>query len=209
VSAAVQVLLVDDHSVVRAGCRQLLEGWGGFAVEEAGTAKEAVEKLGRWHPGLVILDLNLPDGNGLELIPRLRALSPASHILVFTMHEDAGHAARALEAGAEGYVTKSDAPEIIVEAASRVAQGEVYLSQRVAQALALAKMARPKDPLASLTLREKQVLRALGQGKTLAEIAAALGVSYKTAANSCSQIKNKLGAASTAELIRIALTMPE
>ncbi len=204
-----RVLLVDDHAVVRTGCRQLLESWGGFEVAEAASAADALRRIPQVKPVLTILDLNLPDMSGLDLIPQLLALNPRLRILVFTMHEDAGHARRAVDAGAHGFVTKSDEPETIVEAARRVAQGEFYLSQPVAQRLALANVKKPEDPLAVLTRREKEALHALGQGKTLAEIAAALGVSYKTAANTCSQIKAKLNLSSTAELMRVALTMSQ
>jgi DNA-binding NarL/FixJ family response regulator len=205
--AANRVLLVDDHAVVRTGCRLLLESWGGLEVFEAGTAAEALSLLTEVRPALVILDLNLPDIGGLEIIGRLLALSPGVRILVFTMHEDAGHVARAMECGAHGFVTKSDEPETIVEAAITVLRGAVYLSRPIAQKLALAKVAGEESSLSTLTRRERQVLQLFGQGKTLTEIAARLGISYKTAANTCSQIKTRLHLSSSAELMRVAIGM--
>ena len=204
-TAPIRVLVVDDHAVVRAGCRQLLETYGGFAVTEAGSVAEALLESAKTSPRLVVLDLNLPDGSGLDLIQPLLAKNSAIRILVFTMHEDPAYAARALEAGAHGFVTKGDDPDIIVQAARDVAEGGFYLSRQVAQNLALMKAHRSKDPLVQLTRRERDVLHLFGQGKTLSEIAAGLGVSYKTAANSCTNIKGKLDLANNAELMRIAI----
>ncbi|HLN25116.1 MAG TPA: response regulator transcription factor [Patescibacteria group bacterium] len=201
----IRILVVDDHAVVRAGCRQLLELSGGFFVAEAASAAEALRLAAELRPGLVMLDLNLPDGSGLDLIPQLLAGDAAIRILVFTMHEDPAYVARALEGGAHGFVTKGDDPDTIVEAARQVASGEFFLSRPVAQNLALMQSRRRKDPLAPLTRREREVLLLYGQGKTLADIAAGLGISYKTAANSCTSIKTKLGLANTSELMRIAV----
>jgi DNA-binding NarL/FixJ family response regulator len=200
-----RVLLVDDHAVVRTGGRQLLESWGGFEVVEAATAADALRLAGEIDPRLVILDLNLPDLGGLEVIPKLLAAQPDLRILVFTMYEDASHASRAMTAGAHGFVSKSDAPDTIVEAASQVAGGGFYLSQPIAQKLALARVGGGEDSLQPLTRRERQVLRLVGLGKTLSEIAGELAVSYKTAANTCTQIKTKLGLSSSAELMRVAI----
>lgn len=202
-----RVLLVDDHAVVRTGCRLLLESWGGLEVAEAGTAAEALRLMAEVRPALVILDLNLPDIGGLEVIGRLLGQDPDVRILVFSMHEDAGHVARAMECGAHGFVTKSDEPDIIVEAAISILRGAVYLSRPVAQKLALAKVAGEDPPLSALTRREREVLQLFGQGKTLTEIAARLGISYKTAANTCSQIKTRLNLSSSAELMRLAIGM--
>jgi len=209
IPASLSVLLVDDHAVVRTGARQLLESWGGFTVTEAATIAETLRLVTEAPPALVILDINLPDGSGLDLIPRLLALHPPLRLLIFTMHEEAGFAARAMTAGAHGFVTKGDAPEIIVEAALKVGNGEIYLSQTIAQKLALSRVAPTEDPLAALTRREREVLRLFGQGKTLAEIASVLGVSYKTTANCCSQIKTKLDLNSNAELMRLAIQTPK
>jgi DNA-binding NarL/FixJ family response regulator len=206
-SQEIEVLLVDDHAVVRTGCRQLLQTWGGFAVTEAGTASEALQLTAANRPLLVILDLNLPDQSGYEVIPALLAIDAAIRILVFTMHEDQAHAAKAIAAGAHGVVSKSDEPAIIVEAADRVAQGEFYLSRPIAQKLALAQLNGAEDPFRGLTRREKSVLRLLGQGRSLSEIAGRLAVSYKTAANCCTQIKAKLNLTTSADLMRAAVTI--
>lgn len=201
-----RVLLVDDHAVVRTGCRILLEGWGGLDVIEAASATEALDLLPEVRPALVLLDLNLPDGAGLDVIDRLRDMDPTVRILVFSMHEDAAHVSRALERGAHGYVTKSDDPETVVEAVNTVLGGAPYLSRPVAQRLALAGVgAASAHPLSGLTRRERAVFDLFGQGKTLSEIAAQLGVSYKTVANTCSQVKARLNVSSSAELMRLSI----
>jgi DNA-binding NarL/FixJ family response regulator len=200
-----KVLLIDDHPIVRAGCRRLLEQTGRIDVTEAQSGAEALELLPVCGPDVIILDLNLPDASGLDLLQTLRAQLEGARVLVFSMHEDPVFAARALELGARGYVTKNDDPETIVEALDRVAAGEVFLSHNMAQRVALMGLKVGDNPLHRLTHREIEVLRLLGQGKSLSEIADQLNISYRTAANIQSQIKNKLNVGTTSKLIRIAI----
>lgn len=205
-SAEISVLVVDDHAVVRSGCRQLLESWGGFQVSEAAGGGEALARAAEDRPQVVLLDLNLPDCSGFEVLDGLMAGQSAPKVLIFTMHEESGHARRAMTAGASGFVTKGDEPETIVEAVRRVAAGDIYISQAIAQKLALTALNRADEPLARLTPRERETVILLGRGKTITEIADALGISYKTVANSLTQAKDKLGLASTAELMRVGIT---
>ncbi|MFC5353606.1 response regulator [Azospirillum himalayense] len=204
------ILLVDDHPVVRAGCQSLLaEARLGRVVEAADVAAA----LALWRserPDVVILDLNLPgggkmDGGGMEVLRVMRAESPAVPVLIFSMHEDPAIAARALKAGAKGYVTKNDAPETLVTAVRCVLAGRIHLDHALARELALMALAPIEDPLAVLTQREREILGLVGRGLTAATIAEALGISQKTVANACTQIKDKLGADSTRALIRIAI----
>ncbi|AWJ88060.1 DNA-binding response regulator (plasmid) [Azospirillum sp. TSH58] len=205
------ILLVDDHPVVRAGCQSLLaEARLGRVVEAADVAAA----LALWRsesPDVVILDLNLPggaggrDGGGMEVLRVLRAENPAVPVLIFSMHEDPAIAARALKAGAKGYVTKNDAPETLVTAVRCVLAGRVHLDHALARELALMALTPTDDPLAVLTQREREILALVGRGLTAAAIAEALGISQKTVANACTQIKDKLGADSTRALIRIAI----
>ena len=204
-SAAVSVLLVDDHAVVRAGCRQLLQSWAGFTVTEAKSGDEALKLAAESPPGLVVLDLNLPGQDGFQVLRHLKDLIPEVKVLIFTMHEDPAYAAKALEAGALGFVSKNDDPDTIVEAARKVALGETYLSQPIAQKLALMSLKSGEDPMTALSKREREVLALFGQGKSLSEIAAALGISYKTTANTCTQIKTKLHLNTTSEMMRFAV----
>src|SRR5262245_52203235 len=121
------------------------------------------------------------------------------------MHEDHIHVTRALQAGAAGYVTKNAPPEELLEAIRRVAAGNTYIEHDLAEELVFSNIRTPSDPLQDLSGRDLEILRLLAKGFTLLQIADTVGISYKTAANNCSQIKDKLGAASTADLIRIAI----
>jgi len=201
----VKILVIDDHAIVRAGLRRLLAPELDAELIEAGSSRDGLALFRQHRPDLVILDLNLPGLGGIELIRRLRGEDRAARILVFSMHGDAIFAARALQEGAAGYVSKNAAPAEIVEAARRVLAGERYIERAIAQLLALLSVAGPAHPLQELSRRDLEILRLLGEGKGLIQIAEAIGVSYKTVANTCGQIKAKLGVARTADLIRIAL----
>ncbi|HWA80317.1 MAG TPA: response regulator transcription factor [Acetobacteraceae bacterium] len=197
------ILLVEDHPIVRAGCRRLLEERGD-QVTEAETAAAGLYLCREASPDLVILDLGLADG-GLPLLRRMLATVPALKILVFSMHEEPVMVAGALEAGARGYVSKNDDPAALLEAAERIAAGEVYLSRAVAQKLALMNLRPGESTLRGLSVREREVLSLLGTGRSLAEVAAELGVSYRTAAAVAAQIRAKLNLPTMAALIRLAV----
>jgi two-component system invasion response regulator UvrY len=198
-----KVLLVDDHAIVRDGLKRLLADLDVGPILEAETGRAALDLARAERPELVILDLNLPDLGGLELLGRLLRDDPAVRVLVLTMHAEPLYASRALQAGAKGYVSKAAAPAEITAAVRAVARGEGYIEAKVAQAIALGGGAR--SPLDKLSLRDLETLRLLAEGKSLSEIAAALGVAYKTAANGCTQLKEKLGVSRTGELIRMAV----
>jgi two-component system invasion response regulator UvrY len=210
----VKILILDDHPIVRTALRRLLEGSDRLApveICEAASGREALASFRRDRPDVVMMDLNLPGGfGGLELLRRLRTgdgVDGAVRVLVFSMHADTLHAARALQAGARGYISKNAAPDDIVTAVVRVAGGGRYIENEIAQELALQNIADRRHPLQQLTSRDLEILRLLGEGRSLAEIAAAIGIGYKTVANTCSEIKGKLGVARTADLIRIAVEM--
>jgi two-component system invasion response regulator UvrY len=200
-----KVLIVDDHAIVRAGLRRLLADEPGLALNEAAGGREALTLCRDWRPDLVILDLNLPGLGGLELIKRLRLEEKAPRILVLSLHDDPLYAMRALEAGAAGYVSKNAAPEAILEGVRRVGEGQSYVAPHLAQEMALFSVRAPAHRLGDLSRRDLEILRLLGEGSSLQQIADALGLSYKTIANTCGQIKAKLGVQRTAELIRIAV----
>jgi two-component system invasion response regulator UvrY len=200
-----RILIVDDHAIVRSGLRRLLAAELEAEMVEAATGKDGLALFKDRHPTLVILDLNLPGIGGLELIRRFRAEAPTTPILVFSMHADAIFATRALEAGAAGYVSKNAAPAEIVDAVRRIVAGGRYIEHGIAQLVALSSVAGPRSGLSELSRRDLEIMRLLGEGQGLVEIAASIGVSYKTVANTCGQIKTKLGVARTADLIRIAV----
>jgi len=199
-----KILLVDDHAVARAGMRGLLTTEPGVAIVEAESGGQALEICRRERPGLVILDLNLGDASGLEVLRRIVNLDNAIRVLVLSMHSEPIYAARALQAGARGYVSKSAGADEFVAAVRAVLQGERYIERDLATHLAVSKFSE-KDPLDELTTREVDILRSLGEGRSYAEIAAGLGVSYKTIANTSTRIKKKLGVDRTADLIRLSL----
>jgi len=200
-----KILIVDDHPIVRAGLRRLLTAEPEIEVREAASGREALSVFKEQQPTLVILDLNLPDIGGLEVLVRLKAIDPDARVLVLSMHDDETHTTRALRAGAAGYVTKNAPPEELLEAIGRVARGRTYIEREIAEGLVFASIRASSDPLKDLSSRDLEILRQLAKGRTLSQIADTMGIGYKTAANNCSRIKARLGAASTADLVRIAI----
>jgi DNA-binding NarL/FixJ family response regulator len=199
----VTILLVDDHALVRAGLKRLLATLPCGEIIEAADGRAALALLRTEKPDLVILDLNLPGLGGLELLRRL-IQAGAGAILVLTMHAEPLYAKRALEAGAAGYMTKNASPDELLTAVRRVTAGGRYVEAELAQALA-APGAGGARSLDNLTARELEIMRLLAKGASLAEIAEAVGVGYKTVANNCGQIKSKLGVSRTADLVRLAI----
>ena len=200
-----KVLIVDDHPIVRAGLLRLMAAEPEIEVREAATGKEALALVREHRPDVVVLDLNLPGVGGLEVIARLKLDDPGVRVLVLTMHDNAIYVTRALQAGASGYVSKNAPPDEILEAMRRVAGGRNYIEHDIAQELALLNIRTPAHLLNDLSRRDIEILRLLGEGRSLSQIADTIGVSYKTVANNCAQIKAKLGVTRTAELIRIAV----
>jgi two-component system, NarL family, invasion response regulator UvrY len=201
----VKVLIVDDHPVVRAGLCRMLTAEPDVEVREAADGREALSLYREQVPTLVILDLNLPGLGGLEVLERIKAADPEAHILVLSMHDDNTHVTGALQAGAMGYVTKNADPEELLEAIAHVAAGQTYIEREIAEALVFTSLKASPHPLQDLSSRDLEILRLLAEGRSLSQIADTLGIGYKTAANNCTRIKAKLGAAGTAELIRIAI----
>jgi DNA-binding NarL/FixJ family response regulator len=198
-----RVLLVDDHAIVRAGLRRLLAGAGEVSITEAGDAPAALAAIRAARPDLIILDLNLPGLGGIMLLQRILHIDPAARVLVLTMHAEALYAARALEAGARGYVSKNITPEEMLIAVRRVAAGARYVEAEIAQAIAL-RSPTGAHPFQVLSERELEIMRLLAEGRSFQQIADAMGIAYKTVANACGAIKAKLGVARTADLVRLA-----
>lgn len=198
-----KILLVDDHAIVRAGLRRLLAMVSDAEIVEATTGRESLAVAKSQSLDLIILDLNLPELGGIELVARLRQLGPTP-ILVLSMHAEPLYVTRALEAGAQGYVSKNASPDELLAAIRRVGAGGRYVEQELAQTLVLQPSA-PSASLAHLAPRDLEILRHLAAGKSLGEIAEALGLGYKTIANNCTLIKTKLGVTRTADLLRLAL----
>ena len=204
----VTVLLVDDHAVVREGYRRLLERHGDIAViGEAADAATAHALFCRLDPQIVVMDITLPGTSGIEAMRRMLTDKPGTRVLIFSMHEDAIFAKRALQAGAFGYVTKASAPGVLVDAVHSVAGGKKYLSAEIAHKLALRDFAVDESAADALSAREFEVLRQLVQGKSVKEIAQAMGLNPKTISNHQSAIKQKLGADTAIQLFKKAAQM--
>lgn len=197
------VLLVEDHAIVRDGLRRLLATLEPREVHEAANGRDALALARRHRFDLIVLDLNLPELGGLELLGRLLHVQPAP-ILVLSMHAEPLYVKRAMDAGARGYVSKNASPDELLKAVRKVAGGGRYIESELAQALVLQgeTVGRSLDQLSS---RDIEILRLLARGRSLSEIADALGLGYKTVANLCTQIKTRLGAARSADLVRLAI----
>ena len=198
-----KLLIVDDHDIVRQGVRRLLSLLPDSEVSEAGTAEDGFDVYMRERPAVVVLDINLSGGSGLELLTRLRSADSDARIVMFSMHADPVYANRALRSGALGFVGKSASADELIEAVKAAANGRRYIDKRLASDMVLNPV--EDDPLNALSNREAEILRLLGEGKSLNEIARTFGIAYKTVANTCTRLKEKLGVERTADLIRISL----
>jgi two-component system invasion response regulator UvrY len=201
----ITVFLVDDHSVVREGYHRLLERSAGIrVVGEAANAADAYGEFQRLRPDVVVMDISLQGASGIEAMRHMLAREPSAKVLMFSMHEEPIFASRAFQAGALGYVTKASAPEVLVDAVRTVAQGKRYLSQDMAQSLALQSVGGGEVNLEVLSNREFEVMRLLVAGDTIAVIAEKLQLSAKTVANHQSAIRQKLGVETSAQLVQVA-----
>src|SRR5262249_19665663 len=200
-------LIIDDHPIVLKGCRRMLEDAGVATVLDARDIVSGYRLYRRNAPDVVGIDLALQGSGlgGLALIQRIKARDPRARILVFSMHTDPLIVARALKAGATGYIVKDTSPEEFLEAFDRVRMRTPYLNPDMAVKVALVQTGVHRDPLADLTPRELQTLGLLAEGKSYGRIAEELEVSYKTVVNTCSQLKDKLDAKNLPERIRTAV----
>ena len=192
--ASIRVLLVDDHAVVREGYRRLLEREPGIeVVGEAGNAAQACESARALSLDVVVMDIGLPGASGIDALRHMLAERPQLRVLIFSMHDDAIFCSRAMDAGAVGFLSKSSAPEALIEAIYAVFRGERYLSPDVAENLARQRSMSAPLVLDALTAREFEVLRLLVRGETVGAIATRLGLSEKTVANHQTALRDKLG----------------
>jgi two-component system invasion response regulator UvrY len=204
----IRVLLADDHSIVRAGLRSIIEESGDMTVvAEASDGREAIQKVHETRPDVAIIDISMPDLDGLEVIAQLQCYYPKMPVVVLTMHEEEQYVVRAIGIGARGYITKRSAPEQLVNAIRKVHEGGRYLSESAAESLAvhMAKGTGSRALLDSLSNREVQVLRRLALGQTTREIAEAYSISSKTVDTYRFRLLKKLNLRNSAELSRFAL----
>lgn len=199
-----KILIVEDHGVVREGLHRLIKAHFDANVLEAADIESGLAIYAREQPDVVILDLNLEGAGGLEMLRRVRAADDSARVIIFSMHHEPVYAVRALRGGARGYVSKSAPVEELIVAVRKVKAGDQYIDRDLASRIAVSQISAD-DPLQSLSIREVEILRMLGQGKSMTAISENLGIAYKTVANICTQIKVKLGVDRTADLIRLAV----
>ena len=202
----IRVMLVDDHAVVRAGIRRLLEQDPKFSViAEAETGERAYHIFGEHLPDITITDLSMPGMGGIESIKRIIARYPTAKILVLSMHENAAFASQAIKAGAKGYVAKSGLGEELVNAIEWVLSGQTYLGAEISNKIALQLQHTNGDPMQELSAREFEIFRMLVDGVDINKIATTLNISIKTVSNYQTMIKQKLGVNTPIEMVRLAI----
>ncbi len=205
-----RVLIVDDHPIVRQGLRRLLEGEPDLEVcGEAESVRDAKALVRELHPDIVIVDISLKQGDGLELLKDIRAHYPSMPVLVLSMHDEAVYAERMLSAGASGYIMKHAASDQFLIALRRVLDGGIYVSEAVGNSM-IEKFAAgaayvSANPVGSLTNRELQVLHMIGKGLSTRQTADALNLSIKTVESHRQRIKRKLSLTNSAQLMQYAV----
>jgi two-component system response regulator NreC len=207
VADPIRIALCDDHAVVRSGLRRILEAEPDLeVVGEAGSADEAVQVARATQPDVFVMDLGLPDRSGIVATADVCKISPATRVLVLTVHDDVAYLRRAFEAGAAGYLVKEAADVEMVQAIRQVAAGKQYVHPSLGAALLApdAATARPAGPGGELSEREVEVLGLIANGLTNAEIAERLYVSVRTVETHRAHIHQKLNVKTRAEIVRVA-----
>jgi DNA-binding NarL/FixJ family response regulator len=200
-------LIADDHLVVRKGLTQILrDEFPESPIREVANATELLQTIREFHPSLLITDLNMPGKPPLEMIQQARMLLPGVPILVLSIHPEEVYALRVLKAGASGYLTKDSASDELIRAVRTLLKGKRFLSDNLADRLAnkLGGNEPAETPLHALSDRELEVLRGIGKGKSLKEIASELSVSINTVSTYRARLLEKLGFSSNAELVRFS-----
>ncbi|MCK4262659.1 MAG: response regulator transcription factor [Dehalococcoidia bacterium] len=203
----IRVLIADDHAVVREGLKQILAGTPDMVVaDEARSGQEVLEKVRKSGFDVVVLDISMPGGSGLDVLKGLRGAKPGLSVLVLSVHPEEQYAVRVMRAGASGYVTKDSAPDELIAAIRKVSQGRKYVSPSLAERLAsdLAVDAE-KPPHERLSDREYEVMCLIASGKSVTEIARQLTLSVKTISTYRSRVLKKTNMRSSAELTHYAI----
>lgn len=205
-----RVFVVDDHPLVREGLANLINAQEDLVIcGEAEDSAQAITGMMKTAPDVALIDISLQNESGLELIKHLAAQFPKVALIVLSMHDETLYAERALRAGARGYVMKREASNNVLSSIHRVLEGGVFVSERVANRIAMKAAARSKaadrSPVERLSDRELEIFRLLGQGRTTSQIASDLNLSLKTVQAYCARAKEKFGVTSLTELLRAAL----
>jgi DNA-binding NarL/FixJ family response regulator len=197
-----RVLLADDHTMMREGLSALLAGAGMEIVGSVGTGRDAVHAAIAMSPDVVVMDLSMPEMNGMDATREICARMPAVQVVVLSMHANREHVYQALDAGATGYVLKDSASTELVSAVRAACVGRRYVSPALAM---LTESSGKRGPVASLSARERQVLQLVVEGRTSAEIAQAANLSTKTIETYRSRLMKKLGVSDVASLVKLAI----
>ena len=202
----IKILLADDHSLVRQGFRLILSAQPDMQiVGEAANGREAVELAAKLQPDIVIMDVTMPELNGIEATRRITTAAPRARVLALSMHKDSVYVREILRAGARGYLLKDSVDADLIAAVRSVAKGEGYLSPAVSDSVLTDYRKHVTDPLDLLTSREREVLQMIAEGKTNKEIASTLNLSVYTVEAHRGRVMEKLNLHSTGELVRFAL----
>jgi DNA-binding NarL/FixJ family response regulator len=202
----IRILLADDHALVRQGFRMILAAQADMEiVGEAGNGREAVELAEKLKPDVAVMDVAMPELNGIEATRRIATVSPRTRVLALSMHKDSVYVREILRAGARGYLLKDSVDADLLAAVRAVSKGEGYLSPGVSEAVLTDYRRHVTDPLDLLTTREREVLQMITEGKTNKEIATALNLSVYTVEAHRGRVMEKLNLHSTGELVRFAL----
>jgi DNA-binding NarL/FixJ family response regulator len=208
--STLRVLVADDHDVVRKGLKMLIEERPGWEVcGEARSGREAVEQCSKLHPDVIVVDISMPDLNGLEATRQIRKACPRTEVLVITHHDSDEIAAEVMDAGARGYVLKSDSDTDLVRAVEALSHHKPFFTSRITEMFLANRGSRTTDPAEMmrkrLTAREREILQLIAEGKSAKEVAAILGIATKTSDTHRTNIMRKLDAHSVAELVRYAI----
>ena len=202
----IKIVLVDDHAVVRAGVKRLLEQEALFdVIVEAESGEKAYQLFGELNPDIMVMDLSMPGMGGLEAMRRILMRYEKAKILVLSMHEDLSFANQALKLGAKGYLIKNTLGDDLVKSIQALSKGEVFLSDEIAKKIAMQSIDGDQDPIDTLSAREFEIFRLLAEGLEMDAIATTLNISSKTVSNYQTMIKQKLNIHTPVELIRYAI----
>jgi two-component system response regulator NreC len=201
----IRIVLADDHVLVRQSLKALLEREGFQVVAEASDGQEAVRHATSLQPDIVVMDISMPILNGLNAAREMSRSIPKTKIILLTQHDEGQYISEALDAGVKGYVLKNQVASDLLEAIRQVSRGQVYLSPGVSRGVMEAYQSKSEKSKNSLTLRERQVLQLIAEGKSTKDVASLLGISVKTAESHRTRLMNKLDIHETASLVRYAV----